>query len=484
MTEVDVECCFHSSEPTSTQLPEKDFTEILHYDILYLIGEYFATDKKTLRSLVLCCRRFYATFTPLLYSSVQLRGFSTVCPLFKVVYGSSELRDFISHVEFGPAEGHSFWDMDVDIVSRPEEVEVLSTMLSDAMDSGIVSEGEEAEWRRRLERGVSLAWYALFLPKLSNLKSITVHYDTDPSNHQVHDLIERASEGQKPFATPAFPFLHHAIIKTRWIYPHIAVLAPYFKMSSMRKLSIISSHLLSNSISTNTNYPAIESFQGRSTVRELQLEDVVCDEHPVLGMIQWCKELNSFVLRITSIARVAHSGLFAIYAELKKHSRTLKTIRIDTSPYTPYVSRDYVKFLGSFSDFSRLKCLQLPLPCFVDTDTLSEVIGTPVNIVESSVNLKDILPASLEKLIICKCGDVSMMRGFLPKLEIFVIEANTYTPSLRQLTLDEFPVQLFYVFTEGQREDKSSSFFEKCRKSQISFTWSTEPCNGGRLVSV
>ena len=366
--------------------------------------------------------------------------------------------------------------MDFETFRRYDEVDILSRMLSDAIESAIVNNGDRAKWRRSLEAGKIVSWYALFLPRLRNLKSITVSYNTKPTHHKLHGLLKRASEGQEPFESPAFPFLRHATIITGDIDVNIADLAPYFKLRSMRRISIRSSILSPRaSFSGDTTHPIIGLPKGTSTVTELHLRKVVFDKHVVVGLIRCCKELKSFTLRAQYV--IPPTVLLSIYSLLKRRAGTLESVCIDATNHTdPYHYRGYFKYLGPFSRYSKLKSLHLPLICFINIASLS-ANGATIRLAGPSETLKDLLPASLEELIVCVCKEVDILDAFMPKLESLISDAELYTPDLRRIALYDVPDSRFYLLAGIERESHDLS--EVCREKQISFTWSEECCEYG-----
>lgn len=360
-------------------------------EIIYLIAGYL-DHPSDLYHLLSSSRGLYSVLQPALYSNVTLCRWegiwSSVSTFFYAITRTPELASHVRTLEVRA------WDTETDFGHDEKAGEKLGS------DRNVIhklvnettgySDKERSKWRKALERGVTDAWLALLLPRLKELRKLSLVWPFGAD--YVLSMLQRASQEE----IPVFPHLEE--VYAAWYDTENAVhsnfMHPFFSFPSMRKLGGWKFSELENSDyepdpDEIVEYPdpCLDVPPPRcSNITDIDLHETNAAE----GMRVWvqaCKALKSFRI-IHGGALISYSDLQPrkIYESLSLHKATLESIWIGCAEDSEGDNDD--EWLGSFAGFTALKFLYVHAVNLVGLD----MHGNPAR------RLKDVLPPSLETL--------------------------------------------------------------------------------------
>lgn len=286
------------------------------------------------------------------------------------------------------------------------------------------------------------AWLALILPRLRNLRKISIVWPSrlyDPSEKRyVFEMLWKAAErhkgqgGQRSSTTEA-PFSHLREAYATTVIDALCVdtveLTPFFAFPSMRKIGgyCLDEDLNQgvDSLIYGTNSPdALSTRNSCSSIMhiDLQYTDAM---HGMRDWLRACREVRTF--RLTAACNVPHEYVNKlIFENLAAHKDSLERVWVahdkDLELEQPH------RFIGSLKGFEKLKFLCINWSCLIEFEENEEETWSldPMN------TFKDVLPASLEVLAL---RDFTWMEDWAAEELIWSIDEGVF-PELKVLGFD------------------------------------------------
>lgn len=279
---------------------------------------------------------------------------------------------------------------------------------------------QQDKWIEHLAMGITDAWLALAIPRLTNLRKISIVWtgETDYVNNM---FVEVAQSD-----IPVFSHLEEAWA-AHWDTENGAeteLMLPFFKFPSMRK---IGGFMLYDGLDWDDEYGQKEPFKdvdiGCSSITDIDLR-MTNATNGVQTWIRACKALKT--LRIgdggsTVSYEPSHRG--KLYEALLFHKTTLQAISISDDSSGMESDENENSFMGSFAMFTNLKILHIPCETILERGDE----GKPTQ------SLMDVIPSSLELLSLFD-GCAEMFEWLIDQFEL-LLDSN-FCPNLKTICVE------------------------------------------------
>jgi hypothetical protein len=423
-------------------------------EILWLISKQLEHQHDRLH-LATSCRRLYRALHSTVFCNVKLCGYgwgTKDSPSKNAPQVSQFLSTIVQRPKYasmvqvlhlgsweteGTCDAHGYpsdFDFDHDIVEK-----LVREATSDKTMQG--------KWIKHLGMGLTDAWLALLIPRLTNLRKISIVW-TGETDYVTNMFIEVAKS-----EIPVFPHLEEAWA-AHWDTENGAeteLMLPFFKFPSMRK---IGGFMLHDGLDWDDEYSQQDPFKdvdiGCSSITDIDLKMT----NATNGLQTWiraCKALRTFRLGDgggTVSYEPSHRG--KLYEALLFHKTTLQAISIsdDWSGMDPGENEN--SFMGSFANFTNLKILHIPCETILEMDDEGN----------STQSLMDVLPSSLELLSLYDSYG-TLFHWLLEQFEL-LLDSN-FCPNLKTICVE------FSSSSRAQFTSKEEELMRRCQERGGSF---------------
>ncbi|EER25601.1 hypothetical protein D8B26_000084 [Coccidioides posadasii str. Silveira] len=393
----------------------------LPVELLLHISANIRTLRNVLR-LASCSRRLYDILIPWAYRSIHLKESPRLASgVLRAVLLNPNLAQCVRELDVTLSDPVSFSPCEESGGSdRPMPLPIDPGLLERAVDDASYSTDEKTKWLGDLEKGKPDAYIGLLLVSLAGLKRLSLTSVGDEV--YCHKILERASEGKKPFdeTGPRFARLVEARVfdigQSRYFTSN--KLIPFLRFPALR--SIYATAIFDND----------EAWQQQesSNITHLNLTGQVCI-NGLHGLLPSCKYLKSFEYTHCYPGTQGSFEPKRLYNSLLEVKDTLE--RLSIKSYQRHQS-DYA-LVGSFAAFTSLKYLEIGVEFLRSTDCHSK--------------LHILLPRSLEALFIDRVnGDC--LSWVLQELNTWIDDWAKYTPNFNHLEVDSSD-----TLTEAQHDE-------------------------------
>jgi hypothetical protein len=427
-----------------TQLPE---------EILWLISGQL-DDQIDRLNLATSCQQLYGELYPTVFRKIRLCGWygvewqiEKVAPFFYTVVRNPKLASMVQELNLGS------WDTRSSMVNRGSpDCEFDRDLMERLLREASTDTQNRAEWMKDLEDGVTDAWLALLIPRLTNLHKISLVWNHDAS--YVYKMLEAASKSK----TPVFPHLEEAW-GAHWdteMGTDTDMMKPFFKFHTMRKIGgfmLYEPEAFDDEEEEEeegwTPRNRLETFDiGFSNITDIDLRMTnVAD-----GLQSWiraCKALKSFRLAEGgSIVSYAASHREKLYSALSDHKTTLQAVSITNDPDHVHHDEEDNPPKVSFAEFTSLEILHAPCADVVGLDTEDR----------PTQSLPDVLPPSLKILSLCFFYE-DLYEWLIEQCDR-LLDANV-CPNLESICLES------YVFGAPDMVRKADELKRRCHESGV-----------------
>lgn len=355
-------------------------------EILCLISRQLDNQHDRLQ-MATSCRQLYGTLRSTIFWKVMLcnyrpenREIKQVSQFLYTLVREPKLARMVQELEL---DG---WDTAAtcEFHGYPTKVDYDSDVMEPLVREASGDSDRQKSWISDLERGITDAWLALLIPKLSNLRKISLTWNFEAD--YVSKMFVEAAKAE----TPVFSHLEEAYA-AHWDTEGGAdteLMLPFFKFPAMRK---IGGFRLCDGFEWDENGNAENSLRhieiGCSSVTDIDL-DITNATDGLQSWIRSCKALKSFRIRDGG-SNISYEppNQRRLYEALLLHKTTLQAVSIsdDLDP-----DENENSFMGTFADFTNLKTLHVPCTGIVERD--DEDMPTQ--------GLIEALPSSLELLFL------------------------------------------------------------------------------------
>jgi hypothetical protein len=427
-------------------------------EILWLISKELEHQHDRLH-LTISCRRLYEALHSTVFCKVKLcdhgwgegnmkqvsQFLSTI--VHKPKYASMvQVLDLGSWETEGICDAHGYptgFDFDCDLMEK-----LVRETTSD--------ENRQEQWIKHLEKGVTDAWLALLIPRLTNLRKISIVWSGE-TDYVTNMFVEVAKS-----ETPVFPYLEEAW-GAHWDTEYgteTELMLPFFKFPSMRKIGGFKLYdgCEWDDEEDNQKDHLKDVDIGCSSVADIDLSMT----NATNGLQTWiraCKALKT--LRIGDggcLVSYEPSDWSKLYEALLFHKTTLQAISIsdDDSGMDPDENENY--FMGSFSNFTNMKILNVPCAAILKQDDE----GNPTQ------SLTDVLPFSLELLFLSE-PRAQLFEWLIEQFE-FLLDLD-FCPNLKTIGVE------ISSFRRPEVTPKEEELKRRCQDRGVSFLvlgWGSE----------
>lgn len=394
-------------------------------EILWLISRELENQHDRLH-LAASCRRLYRALHSSVFCKVKLCGYGwgtkdspskntpQVSQFLSTIVRNPKYASMVQVLDLGSWEtegtcaAHGYpsdFDFDRDLTEK-----VVREATSD--------QTRQEKWIKHLEMGITDAWLALVIPRLTNLRKISIVW-TGETDYVTNMFVEVAKS-----ETPIFPHLEEAWA-AHWDTENGAdteLMLPFFKFPSMRK---IGGFMLYDGLDWDDEYGQKQPFKdvdiGCSTVTDIDLKMT----NATNGLQTWiraCKALKT--LRLSDGGAMvsyepSHRG--KLYEALLSHKATLQAISMGDDSGGMDSDENENSFMGSFANFTNLKILHIPCETILDqTQSLMDVIPSSLEI----LSLFDPCAELFEWLI--DQFELLLDSNFCPNLKTICVEVSSF----------------------------------------------------------
>ncbi|KAL2831373.1 hypothetical protein BDW59DRAFT_157802 [Aspergillus cavernicola] len=391
----------------------------LPHEILLLISSHVASPADTLR-LASCCQKFHALLTPEVYNTLELEDGRAwhISRLTYTLARNPQLASLVRILRIGDEaiscrhRSDTYYD---DKTIRP------------LLEAATSSRKELAAWEKPFKADAGDdPWLAILLPLLTNLEELemVVHW---PSTY-MRKILQRITQD---LHSPCLRRLSE--VSVLWWDTEGGIRTSYDGQFETEHLHADESDYEEEKGGEGSEpedeeikearYPGSESF---SNVTRLHVH-YSNPEKGLPDLISAPKQLESFVYEYNgSTGEYTPFDARAFYGSLCKHRESLAEITLCEDIWSYSVDEPVdVQFIGSFKDFTTLRKLRLRGQNILDWE---ESGGGSKN------TLPDVLPASLESLIIESFDECDSV-GLTAELETIVRNINSTCPNLAVLEI-------------------------------------------------
>ncbi|KAF3386195.1 hypothetical protein F1880_000219 [Penicillium rolfsii] len=379
-------------------------------------------------NLAISCRRLYGALHPTIFYKVKLcdygwgtrdspsRNLPQVSHLLSTIVRNPQYARMVQELELGSWETEEICDLH----GYPGDFDFDRDVVEKLVQEATSDRTRQEKWRRHLELGVTDAWLALLIPRLTNLRKISIVW-TGETDYVTNMFVEVAKS-----KTPVFPHLEEAWA-AHWATEDGAeteLMLPFFKFPSMRK---IGGFMLYDRLDWDDEHGQKEPFKdvdiGCSSVTDIDLRMT----NATNGLQTWiraCKALKTLRLGDGGMMvsyEPSHRG--KLYEALKSHKTTLQAISISDDSSDGYSDENENTFMGSFADFANMKLLNIPWDTILERDD----DGNPTQ------SLMDVIPSSLEFLSLFD-GCAAVFGWLMEQFEL-LLDSN-FCPNLKTICIE------------------------------------------------
>ncbi|CEJ56209.1 hypothetical protein PMG11_02426 [Penicillium brasilianum] len=335
------------------------------------------------------CRRLYTALHRTIFVKVKLCAdpsripeISQVSQFLYTIVRNPKLASAVQVLDLG------FWQTKTtcDDYGYPSHVDFDRDIMERLVREATSDSDRQETWIEDLERGITDAWLALMIPRLNNLRKISLVWSLDAD--YVSGMLIDAAKSE----TPVFPHLEEAWA-AHWDTENgseTELMLPFFQFPAMRKLGgdMLHDGWEWTEEGNQHNPWGLPVEISCSNITDIDLR-MSCANDGLQTWIRSCKALETFRHSDGGSAVLYEpSNQRRLYEALSLHKATLQALSIDSDVYGMDPEENENFFMGSFADFTNLKTLHAPCIGIVEQDDL----GWPTQ------SLVDILPPSLELL--------------------------------------------------------------------------------------
>lgn len=377
-------------------------------EILLLIVRHVY--EQDIRHLIFTSRQLYYVLQPSLFANVKLsdirvlRGVPTlsyrVSTFLYAVVRNPKLAKYVRTLE---VSGWNIHGVDIQCQQDESQARFDRDLIRKLVEKMTGYSGEKrSDWLKDLEEFNTEAWMALLLPKLKELRKLSM--DWPHSSRYILHMLRNAGNNIEP----VFPHLEE-VYTTWWKEDGGSIpayfLNPFLKLPSMRILGckrLRDQKREEFEPESEDDEPSLKTEILPSRCSNLTVIDLV-DAACFNGMLEWvraCKILRSF--RIVGDGFLSNSEYQSqkhhgegrkLYKSLLLQKSTLEALWIDSSWS---LGRGNDGWIGSFVDFLALKAIAINLPSLAGVDYVGwNIRENPPRKVRK---LENVLPSSLETL--------------------------------------------------------------------------------------
>lgn len=426
-----------------TQLPE---------EVLWLIAGQL-DDQIDRLNLATSCQQLYGQLYPTVFRKVRLcvwyavdRQIERVAQFFYKVVRNPKLASMVQELSLGS------WDTRSSMAGPASlDSEFDRDLMERLLQETSTDTQTRAEWMKDLEDGVTDAWLALLIPRLTNLRKISLVWAHDA--FYVYRMFEAASKSK----TPVFSHLEEAW-GAHWdteMGTDTDMMKPFLKFHTMRKIGgfmLYEPEAFDGTEEEEGEWTPRNRLEtsniGFSTITDIDLR-LTNAADGLQGWIRACKVLKSFRLAEGgSIVSDVASNRERLYSALSDHKTTLRAISITQDPDHVHHDEEDHPPKVSFAEFPSLEILHAPCADVVGLDTEDR----------PTQSLPDVLPPSLKILSLCFV-DVDLYEWLIEQCES-LLDANV-CPNLESICLES------YVFGSPDMVRKADELKRRCHESGI-----------------
>ncbi|KAJ5174554.1 uncharacterized protein N7482_000431 [Penicillium canariense] len=360
--------------------------------------------------LATSCQRLYGTLRSTIFWEVALCTYlpesldeiDQVCQFLYTIVRDPKLASMVHVLDLGCWQTKSTRDDEGSPDDFDFDRDLMENLVREATSDGDYRE----QWLEDLAAGVTDAWLALLIPRLTNLCEISFVW---PSGADYFPAMRYLG---------GFRVYESSIDEDRGEDDELD-----------KKLSV-------------------KIDPGSSSITDIVVK--VCDAAD--GMHAWirgCKALTSFRLTMDSLVSYAPPNKRKLYKALSVHKAVLEAISISNVPDS-IEDESTDSFMGPFADFSALKVLHVACADIVGLDNEKRPMRS----------LSDVLPSSLETLSLCVLdGDLF---GWVIKQCELLLDSNV-CPQLESIRLESRAI------SDPTEALKAKELKRRCQDEGISF---------------
>ncbi|KAL4806294.1 hypothetical protein BDV18DRAFT_160362 [Aspergillus unguis] len=395
-------------------------------DALLLIGDLLPSP--TCHRAILVNHQWHDLFSRSLYRTASLRNLSQLQSFLKQILLRPSLSRVVRELDF------SEWTSSSSSSSSPSSPPSASTsspqleaddiaLFSAHANSHSLSPPEHTQWEKDLLDGVDEAWIALLLCTVPNLQILDLIYPSSLDSRGYLDrLFERAVaacplEGNIDEQN-AFRRLSRVSLRQGPTKPEdekgvfsMKQMMPFLRMRGLRELSV-DSLVEYEAGPTETQQEDAEGDDQREEEEEEAKSNALSNitfttsngAKGLAELLSGCPGLKSFKYQHSDAHCLAEGFQPAAFREtLTLHKSSLETLWLDNlGEHLPFtisgLNESCDQWFGSFAEFTAMKELRARLTNLLDVQYDFE----------PSIPLKEVLPGSIEKLVIEDCKERSL----------------------------------------------------------------------------
>jgi hypothetical protein len=423
-------------------------------EILWLISKQLEHQHDRLH-LATSCRRLYGALHSSIFCNVKLCGYAwgtkdtpsknapQVYHFLSTIARKPKYASMVRVLDLGSWETEGTCDAH----GYPNDFDFDRDLTEKLVREATSDETQQEKWVKHLEMGITDAWLALLIPKMTNLRKISIVWTGDTD--YVTNMFVKVAKSE----TPVFPHLEEAW-SAHWDTENGAeteLMLPFFKFPSMRK---IGGFMLYDGLDWDDEYGQNEPFKdvniGCSSITDIDLRMT----NATNGLQTWiraCKALKTF--RIGDGGNMvsydpSHRG--KLYEALLFHKSTLEALSIsdDSGGYESDENENL--FMGSFADFTNMKILHIACESILERDDE----GNPTQ------NLMDVLPTSLELLSLYDSNG-TLLQWWIEQFEL-LLDSN-FCPNLKTICVE------VSSFRRPEVTPQEEELKRRCQERGVSF---------------